>query len=83
LLKLEIDTLHESWLGALKDELTKPEFLELKRFLKKEAESGKTIFPPSADVYSWYVYPTQPFEIVGTANSNYLIFPQVSPYTTR
>jgi uracil-DNA glycosylase len=55
LLKLEIDTLHESWLGHLKDELTKPEFLELKRFLKREAESGKTIFPPSGDVYSWCV----------------------------
>jgi uracil-DNA glycosylase len=55
LLKLEIDTLHESWLGPLKDEITKPEFLELKRFLKREAESGKKIFPPSADVYSWYL----------------------------
>jgi hypothetical protein len=60
LLKLEIDTMHESWLGSLKDELTKPEFLELKRFLKREAESGKTIFPPSADVYSWCVHPTNP-----------------------
>jgi len=55
LLKLEIDTLHESWLGPLKDEIIKPEFLELKRFLAREAESGKKIFPPSADVYSWYL----------------------------
>ena len=54
LLKLEIDTLHESWLAALKDEVTSREFLELKRFLKKEAEAGQKIFPPSADVYSWY-----------------------------
>jgi len=58
LLRLEIDTMHESWLGSLKDEITKPEFLELKRFLKKEVESGKTIFPPSADVYSWCVRTT-------------------------
>ena len=59
LLKLEIDTLHESWLAPLKDEITKPEFLELKRFLAKEAGSGKKVFPPSADVYSWY-FPSLP-----------------------
>jgi uracil-DNA glycosylase len=29
LLKLEIETLHESWLAALKDELTKPYFLSV------------------------------------------------------
>jgi uracil-DNA glycosylase len=56
LLKLEIDTLHESWLGALKDEVTSESFLNLKRFLKKEGESGTKIFPPLEDVYSWYVF---------------------------
>lgn len=56
LLKLEIDTLHESWLGALKDEVTSESFLNLKRFLRKELESGAKIFPPMEDVYSWYVY---------------------------
>lgn len=55
LLRLEIDTLDESWLAQLKDEVTSPEFLNLKRFLKKERDSGKTIFPPEEDVYSWYV----------------------------
>ena len=55
LLKLEIDTLHESWLGALKDEVVSKEFLELKRFLKREAETGKKVFPPSEDIYSWYI----------------------------
>ena len=54
LLKLEIDTLHESWLMHLKDEIVTPEFLELKRFLKREVESGKKVFPPMEDVYSWY-----------------------------
>jgi len=54
LLKLEINTLHESWLAVLKDEVVSESFLTLKRFLKSEAESGKTIFPPSQDVYSWY-----------------------------
>lgn len=53
LLKLEIDTLHESWLLHLKEEITSPEFLNLKRFLQKEKESGQKIFPPEADIYSW------------------------------
>lgn len=53
LLKLEIETLHESWLARLKDEIVTKEFLDLKRFLKEEKESGKTIFPPMEDVYSW------------------------------
>lgn len=54
LLKLEIETLHDSWLAHLKDEVTTKEFLELKRFLKREMETGKKIFPPMEEVYSWY-----------------------------
>ena len=54
LLALEIHSLHETWLAQLKDEILTKEFLELKRFLKKEREAGKTIFPPAEDVYSWY-----------------------------
>jgi len=53
LLKLEIETLHESWLSALKDEVVSKDFLELKRFLKREVETGKKVFPPSDDIYSW------------------------------
>lgn len=53
LLKLEIETLHESWLSVLKDEVTSKEFLGLKRFLKAEGEKGSKIFPPMEDVYSW------------------------------
>ena len=55
LLALEIASLDESWLSQLKDEVVTKDFLDLKRFLKKEHESGKKIFPPAADVYSWYV----------------------------
>ena len=55
LLQLEIDTLDPSWLGLLKDDVTTQEFLDLKRFLTKELQSGKRIFPPMEDVYSWYV----------------------------
>jgi uracil-DNA glycosylase len=53
LLQLELDTLHESWLPHLKDVLLTPQFLELKKFLKQELKSGKTVYPPMADVYSW------------------------------
>lgn len=53
LLKLEIETLHPSWLAHLKDELTTGWFLELKRFLQREVDSGKKIFPPLEEVYSW------------------------------
>ncbi|KAI6351296.1 hypothetical protein MCOR25_010021 [Pyricularia grisea] len=53
LLKLEIDTLDESWLALLKDEITTKEFLDLKRFLDREANAGKKVFPPREDVYSW------------------------------
>lgn len=56
LLQLELDTLHESWLPHLKDVLVSPQFLELKKFLRTELKSGKTVFPPMKDVYSWYVY---------------------------
>lgn len=55
LLALEIASLDESWLSQLKDEVVTKDFLDLKRFLKKEHENGKKIFPPAADVYSWYV----------------------------
>lgn len=53
LLKLEIDTMDESWLAVLKDEIVTKEFLELKRFLEREEKSGRKIFPPKEDIYSW------------------------------
>ncbi|CAN6616191.1 uracil-DNA glycosylase [Trichomonascus vanleenenianus] len=53
LLDLEIRTIDESWLAVLHAELTKPYFLNLKKFLKDETAKGKTIFPPEKDVYSW------------------------------
>jgi uracil-DNA glycosylase len=55
LLKLEIETLHESWLKELRDEVCSKEFLELKRFLQREKDAGKKVFPPMEDVYSWFV----------------------------
>ncbi|KTW26852.1 uracil-DNA glycosylase [Pneumocystis jirovecii RU7] len=62
LLKLEIEFLHESWFNVLKDEFTKPYFLQerdiikiLKNFLKQEKKTH-TIFPPEKDIYSWSHY---------------------------
>lgn len=56
LLALEAMTLHPSWLEHLQDELRKPYFLELKRFLWSEGlrgtqdrQGGKLkVFPPGA-----------------------------------
>lgn len=57
LLSLEIETLHESWLAQLKDEVLTKEFLDLKRFLKAEKEAGQKVFPPEKEIYSWFVLP--------------------------
>ncbi|KAL6889301.1 uracil-DNA glycosylase-like protein [Trichoderma longibrachiatum] len=53
LLQLEIETLHDSWLALLKDDVTSKEFLELKKFLNRETAAGRKWFPPKEDVYSW------------------------------
>jgi uracil-DNA glycosylase len=53
LLQLEINTLDESWLAHLKDDIKTKDFLDLKRFLKAETEAGRKWFPPAEDVYSW------------------------------
>ncbi|SPO02274.1 probable uracil-DNA glycosylase [Cephalotrichum gorgonifer] len=53
LLKLEIDTMDESWLAVLKDDIVTKEFLELKKFLDREENAGKKVFPPREDIYSW------------------------------
>ncbi len=55
LLTLEIETLDESWLALLKDDIVTKEFLDLKRFLDRETAAGKKWFPPKEDVYSWLV----------------------------
>lgn len=55
LLELELDTMDASWLAVLHDEITKPYFLELKRFLRTEWSGSTAIFPPKKDIYSWTV----------------------------
>ncbi|KAL2891492.1 Uracil-DNA glycosylase [Ceratocystis lukuohia] len=62
LLRLEIETLHVSWLALLKDEIVTEEFLNLKRFLNREVANGRKVFPPREDIYSWSRY--TPFNTV-------------------
>lgn len=53
LLALELETLEDGWFEALHREFTKPYFLELKRFLRREWGGTTPIFPPQKDIYSW------------------------------
>ncbi|GJJ08273.1 hypothetical protein Clacol_002483 [Clathrus columnatus] len=50
LLKLEMETMNKSWLKVLTDEIKKPYFLSLKKWLASEglegAKSASTIYPP-------------------------------------
>ncbi|CAG8543217.1 10338_t:CDS:2 [Acaulospora morrowiae] len=53
LLKLEFETLNSEWLRALADEIQKPYFIGLKKFLQEEKSNNKRIFPPENEIYSW------------------------------
>ncbi|KAI9270753.1 uracil-DNA glycosylase-like protein [Phascolomyces articulosus] len=60
-LDLELTTMHYDWAKVLKPELTKPYFIQLKKFLKKEL-AEKTIYPPAPKIYSW-THLTRPSEV--------------------
>ncbi|EMD34152.1 hypothetical protein CERSUDRAFT_86888 [Gelatoporia subvermispora B] len=60
LLALELETMGKSWLKILKDEIRKPYFLQLKRFLLEQgvrgaADSAKVlkVYPAPKNIYSW------------------------------
>ncbi|KIL64249.1 hypothetical protein M378DRAFT_163494 [Amanita muscaria Koide BX008] len=59
LLQLECDTMEESWLGALKDEIKKSYFLSLKRLLWDEGvhwpevPKNLKIYPAPHNIYAW------------------------------
>ncbi|OCH95469.1 uracil-DNA glycosylase [Obba rivulosa] len=60
LLALECETLGKSWLKILKDEIRKPYFLQLKRFLLEQGvrgpdDSAKSlkVYPAPKNIYSW------------------------------
>jgi uracil-DNA glycosylase len=51
-----------SWKEVLKQEFTKPYFLQIVTFLKSEKLSGKTIYPPGKQIFN--AFNTTPFEKV-------------------
>ncbi|CAG8459757.1 2324_t:CDS:2 [Scutellospora calospora] len=53
LLKTELETMDGEWLKALVNEMQKPYFAELKKFLATEKSNNKKIFPPETQIYSW------------------------------
>ncbi|KAF8529822.1 uracil-DNA glycosylase-like protein [Gautieria morchelliformis] len=66
LLALEMQTMGKSWLKVLTDEIKKPYFIALKRWLATEgliadlsnpSNSKIKIFPPAKEIYSWSATP--------------------------
>ncbi|RGB42076.1 uracil-DNA glycosylase-like protein, partial [Rhizophagus diaphanus] len=53
LLSLEIKTMNSEWLKGLSDVIQKPYFIELKKYLQREKDNNKKIFPPEPEIYSW------------------------------
>jgi uracil-DNA glycosylase len=51
--------IEESWKEVLKDEFTKPYFLQIVTFLKTEKLAGKTIYPPGGLIFN--AFNTTPF----------------------
>ncbi|CAG8786769.1 20992_t:CDS:2, partial [Dentiscutata erythropus] len=56
LLQIELETMDNEWLKVLINELQKPYFAELKRFLATEKSNNKKLFPPDPQIYSWSRY---------------------------
>ncbi|KAK0204708.1 uracil-DNA glycosylase-like protein [Desarmillaria ectypa] len=71
LLRLECEAMGKSWLKLLKDEIKKPYFLSLKRFLWEEDVRGiydsplpLKVYPPPKDIYSWSNTPLGKVKVV-------------------
>jgi len=54
--------IEESWKSVLKNEFSKPYFLEAVTFIKTEKALGKTIYPPGSQIFS--AFNSTPFDIV-------------------
>jgi len=54
--------IEESWKAVLKQEFTKPYFLQIATFLKTEKLAGKTIYPPGGLIFN--AFNTTPFDHV-------------------
>ena len=44
--------LHEEWVEVLGDELSRPHMVNLKKFLLREKQNGKVIFPAGQDIFA-------------------------------
>ncbi|EPQ52742.1 uracil-DNA glycosylase [Gloeophyllum trabeum ATCC 11539] len=69
LLELECETMGMSWLKLLKDEIKKPYFLALKRFLWEEGVTsadakGHSVFPSPRNIYAWSRTPLGKLKVV-------------------
>ncbi|PPR02630.1 hypothetical protein CVT24_002201 [Panaeolus cyanescens] len=71
LLKLECEVMGKSWLKVLKDEIRKPYFLTLKRFLLKQGVHSTEdtppnvkVYPPPKWIYSWSQTPLGKVRVV-------------------
>ncbi|CAG8498372.1 9917_t:CDS:2 [Racocetra persica] len=53
LLRIELENMDGEWLKVLVNEIQKPYFVELKKFLDTEKSNNKKIFPPESQIYSW------------------------------
>ena len=52
----------DSWKNVMKDEFSKPYFLQIVTFLKTEKMAGKTIYPPGQLIFN--AFNTTPFDKV-------------------
>ncbi|KAF9048593.1 uracil-DNA glycosylase [Panaeolus papilionaceus] len=71
LLKLECEVMGKSWLKVLKDEIRKPYFLSLKRFLLSQGVRSTDdtpptvkVYPPPRCIYSWSQTPLGKVKVV-------------------
>ncbi|KAF8920227.1 uracil-DNA glycosylase-like protein [Mucidula mucida] len=71
LLQLECESMGNSWLKLLKDEIKKPYFVQLKKFLWDEGVRGVSdsllppkVYPPAKDIYSWSNTPLGKIKVV-------------------
>ncbi|KAJ7220086.1 uracil-DNA glycosylase-like protein [Mycena pura] len=70
LLALECDVMGKSWMKVLADELKKPYFLALKRFLYAEGVRGaldpapQRVYPPPKNIYTWSDTPLGKVKVV-------------------
>ncbi|KAH0833258.1 uracil-DNA glycosylase-like protein [Lanmaoa asiatica] len=69
LLSLECDCMGKSWLKVLKDEIKKPYFISLKKFLWEEGVrdddvKGLKVYPTPRNIYSWSNTPLGKVKVV-------------------